>query len=120
MYNLAANIETPGAILNSVDNENMSFLDTLIAKEQKITISQHVVQQYLQEIWHGGLQLKAWQFLLFFAAFVLFPPLWFVMSMPVEKGLNKVPVVKVKYRSWNSGKGKISRLFDLEMNLARS
>ena len=113
-------MESPGAILNSLDDSNTCFIDTLITQQQKIAISQYVVQQYLQEIWHGGLQLKAWQFLLFFAAFVLFPPLWFVMSMPVEKGLNKVPVVKVKYRSWNSGKGKISRLFDLEMNLARS
>ena len=97
MYNLAANFETPGAILNSVDNENMSFLDTLIAKEQKITISQHVVQQYLQEVWRGQgqmRQLRTWQFVLLFATFILLPPVWFFFSMPVEKGLNRVPVVK--------------------------
>ena len=94
-FSLAANIESPGAILNSLDDNDTSFIDTLIAKEQKIAISQYVVQQYLQEIWQGHLKLKAWQFLLFFASFVLIPPIWFIFSMPVEKGLNKVPVIKV-------------------------
>ena len=94
---LAANIESPGAILNSLDDNDTSFIDTLIAKEQKIAISQYVVQQYLQEIWQGHLKLKAWQFLLFFASFVLLPPIWFIFSMPVEKGLNKVPVIKVPH-----------------------
>jgi len=92
---LAANMETPGAILNSLDDDGISFIDTLIENEQKIAISQYVVQQYLQEIWQGHLKLKGWQFLLFFAAFVLLPPLWFALSIPVEKGLNRVPVVKV-------------------------
>jgi hypothetical protein len=88
-------METPGIILNSLDEDGTSFIDTLIVKEQKIAISQYVVQQYLQEIWQGHLDLKAWQFLLFFSAFVFIPPVWFVLSIPVEKGLNRVPVVKV-------------------------
>ncbi len=54
-----------------------------------------IFAQYLQEIWQGHLDLKAWQFLLFFAVFVLLPPVWLVLSIPVEKGLNRVPVVKV-------------------------
>ena len=59
-------MESPGAILNSVDDENTTFIDTLIANEQKIAISQYVVQQYLQGIWQGNLTLKTWQFMLFF------------------------------------------------------
>ena len=81
--------------MNSIDESDTSFIDTLINNEQKIAISQYAVQEYLQEIWQGELHLKAWQFILFFASFVLIPPLWFMLSIPVEKGLNKVPVVKV-------------------------
>ena len=81
--------------MNSIDESDTSFIDTLINNEQKIAISQYAVQEYLQEIWQGELQLKAWQFMLFFTGFVLIPPLWFMLSIPVEKGLNKVPVVKV-------------------------
>ena len=92
---LAANLETPGTILNSLSDSGVSFIDSLIEKEQKIAISQYVVQQYLQEIWKGHVQLKAWQFLLLFTTFLLVPPLWFIFSIPVDKGLNKVPVIKV-------------------------
>ena len=53
-----------------------------------------MVQQYLQEIWQGHLQFSQVQFLLFFAAFLLVPPVWFFFSVPVARGFNKVPVVK--------------------------
>ena len=66
LFNAAASIESPGTILNSVDDEDISFIDTLIANEQKIAISQYVVQQYLQGIWQGNLTLKTWQMMLFF------------------------------------------------------
>ena len=49
-----------------MDDEDISFIDTLIANEQKIAISQYVVQQYLQGIWQGNLTLKTWQMMLFF------------------------------------------------------
>ena len=94
--------------MNSIDESDTSFIDTLINNEQKIAISQYAVQEYLQEIWQGELHLKAWQFILFFASFVLIPPLWFMLSMPVEKGLNKVPVVKVIIKGRNN---KVSQRF---------
>lgn len=90
----AAAIETPGAILSSINDEGTSFIDTMINAEQKIAISQYVVQQYLQEIWQGHLTLSTWQLIAFFLAFALFPPVWFFFSMPINKGLNQVPVVK--------------------------
>ncbi len=93
---LAAGVKSPGALLNSIDEEKgTNFIDTLIANEQKIAISQYVVQQYLQEIWQGHLTLTTWQFILFFLSFVLLPPVWFLFSIPIQKGLNKVPVIKV-------------------------
>ena len=82
-------MESPGVILNSLDNNDVNFIDTLIANEQKIVISQYVVQTYLQEIWQGQVALESWQLLLFFAGVVLFPPMWFFFSVPVERGLNK-------------------------------
>ena len=96
--------------MNSIDESDTSFIDTLINNEQKIAISQYAVQEYLQEIWQGELHLKAWQFILFFASFVLIPPLWFMLSMPVEKGLNKVPVVKVIIKGRNN---KVSQRFHI-------
>ena len=47
----AASVSTPDAILNSMDSRNTSLIDSLIHAEQKVAISQYVVQQYLQEIW---------------------------------------------------------------------
>ena len=63
---LAAGLENPGTLLNSVDEDGISFIDILISREQKVAISQYVVQQYLQEIWQGQLQWNTWQFILFF------------------------------------------------------
>ena len=48
LIGIAANMESPGAILNSIDGKNNSFIDILIENGQKIAISQYVVQQYLQ------------------------------------------------------------------------
>lgn len=93
MIGIAANIESPGTILNSLEKD-VNFIDILIENEQKIAISQYVVQQYLQEIWQGHLSLNSWQFVLLFLGFVLLPPLWFFLSLPMDKGLNRVPVVK--------------------------
>ena len=53
-----------------------------------------MVQQYLQEIWQGGLALNSWQFMLFFSSVVFIPPFWFFLSIPVSMGFNKIPVVK--------------------------
>ena len=36
--------ETPGIVLNAVDKENHQFIDILIENEQKIVISEYVVQ----------------------------------------------------------------------------
>ena len=91
---IAANIASPDAILNSLDSKNVSFIDSLIKAGQKVAISQYVVQQYLQEIWQGGLTLNAWQFMLFFASVVLIPPVWFFLSLPINAGFNKIPVIK--------------------------
>ena len=97
IYPLAANLGTPGTVLNSQNDSGISFIDSLIDKEQKIAISQYVVQQYLQEIWQGHLQWKLWQFALLLATFLFLPPVWFIFSIPVNKGLNKVPVIKVRH-----------------------
>ena len=36
--------ETPGTVLNAVDGENHQFIDILIENEQKMVISEYVVQ----------------------------------------------------------------------------
>ena len=90
----ASHIENPGAILNAVDNENMQFIDILIEREQKMVISEYVVQQYLQEIWEGQLGWSTSKMLGFFFLFVLFPPVWFFFSLPINYRLNKIPVIK--------------------------
>ncbi|XP_059094121.1 ankyrin-1-like [Tigriopus californicus] len=94
LIGIAANLENPGRILNSLDQHDRNFIDTLIDNEQKVAISQYVVQQYLQEIWEGHLDMKAWQFILSFMVFLFVPPVWFFFSLPLAKGYNKVPVVK--------------------------
>lgn len=53
MVVLGAHIESPGQILNAVDDDNRQYIDTLIECEQKMVVSEYVVQQYLKEIWNG-------------------------------------------------------------------
>ena len=91
---IGSSIESPATVLNAVDPESMQFIDVLIENEQKMVISEYVVQQYLQQIWEGGLDMSAMRMLGFFLAFVLIPPVWFCLSIPVEFKLNKIPVVK--------------------------
>ena len=90
----ASHLESPGAILNAVDNTNTQFIDILIAKEQKMVISEYVVQQYLQEIWEGNLNWSTWKMVGFFFCFVAFPPVWFFFSLPINFRMNKIPVIK--------------------------
>ena len=94
MVVLSSHIESPGQILNAVDDDNNQFIDILIETEQKMVISEYVVQQYLQEIWNGQLDWPTWKMLGFFFCFVLIPPVWFFFSLPIEFKMNKIPVVK--------------------------
>ena len=90
----ASHIESPGAILNAVDHNNTQFIDILIAKEQKMVISEFVVQTYLQDIWEGQLNWSALKMVGFFFIFVAFPPVWFFFSLPISFRMNKIPVIK--------------------------
>ena len=91
---ISSHIESPGQILNAVDDDNNQFIDILIECEQKMVISEYVVQQYLQEIWNGKLDWPAWKMLGFFFIFVFIPPVWFFFSLPLDLRTNKIPVIK--------------------------
>ena len=92
MVILASHIESPGTVLNSVDEENRQFIDILIENEQKLVISEYVVQMYLQEIWEGQLKWPTWKMVGFFFLFIIFPPVWFFFSLPIDFRMNKIPV----------------------------
>ena len=94
MVVLASHIENPGAILNAVDPDGKQYIDILIENEQKLVISEFVVQQYLEGIWNGNLDWSGWKMMGFFLLVVFFPPLWFFISVPIDYSMNKVPVVK--------------------------
>ena len=90
----ASHIDSPGAILNATDNEDTQFIDVLINNEQKMVIAEYVVQQYLEEIWDGGLNWGAAKMTGFFFLFILFPPVWFFFAIPIDFRMNKIPIVK--------------------------
>ena len=90
----SSHIDSPAAILNATDNNDTQFIDVLIDNEQKMVIAEYVVQQYLQEIWDGGLNWGASKMTGFFLLFVLIPPVWFFFSVPIKYKMNKIPVVK--------------------------
>ena len=52
---------------------------------------------YLLLQWRGDFEMCFSFYRLVFPleTFVLLPPIWFVFSMPIELGLNRIPVVKV-------------------------
>ena len=90
----SCHVENPVAILNAVDDSNTAFIDVLIQCDQKMVIAEFVVQQYLQEIWEGNLDWSPTRTLGFFFLMVLFPPVWFFFSMPIDFRMNKIPVIK--------------------------
>ena len=90
----SCHVETPNAILNATDSSNTPFIDVLIQCDQKMVIAEFVVQQYLQEIWEGNLNWGNSKMLGFFFLMVLFPPVWFFFSMPIEYKMNKIPIIK--------------------------
>ena len=90
----SCHVESPMAILNAVDIQNTPFIDVLIQCDQKMVIAEFVVQQYLQEIWQGSLDWSNIKMLGFFFLLVLFPPVWFFFSMPIDYRMNKIPIIK--------------------------
>jgi hypothetical protein len=90
----SSHIDSPSAILNATDKTETQFIDILIDTEQKMVIAEYVVQQYLQEVWDGGLNWGAGKMTGFFALFVLIPPVWFFFSLPINYRMNKIPIVK--------------------------
>ena len=90
----SCHVESPAAILNAVDEDNTPYIDVLINNEQKLVISEYVVQQYLQEIWEGQLNWSTTKMTGFFLLFVFFPPVWFFFSLPIEFRMNRIPIIK--------------------------
>ena len=90
----SCHVESPMAILNAVNIQNTPFIDVLIQCDQKMVIAEFVVQQYLQEIWQGSLDWSNIKMLGFFFLLVLFPPVWFFFSLPIDYRMNKIPIIK--------------------------
>ena len=90
----SCHVENPVAILNAVDSENTPYIDVLIQCDQKMVVAEFVVQQYLQEIWEGSLNWSSARMLGFFVLLILFPPVWFFFSLPIEYKMNKIPFIK--------------------------
>ncbi|XP_045473083.1 serine/threonine-protein phosphatase 6 regulatory ankyrin repeat subunit A [Harmonia axyridis] len=91
---LAAGADSAGKILTSTDRRNIEFLDVLIENEQKEVIAHTVVQRYLQELWRGALNWRAWRTLLLFVVFIFCPPVWIAFTLPLGHKYNKVPIIK--------------------------
>ncbi|KAF5298214.1 hypothetical protein FQA39_LY02638 [Lamprigera yunnana] len=91
---LAAGSESAGRILTATDRRNVEFLDVLIENEQKEVIAHTVVQRYLQELWRGSLNWPAWRTVSLFFAFLICPPLWVALTLPLGHKYNKIPIIK--------------------------
>ncbi|KAF5306177.1 hypothetical protein FQR65_LT07453 [Abscondita terminalis] len=91
---LAAGSESAGRILTATDRRNVEFLDVLIENEQKEVIAHTVVQRYLQELWRGSLNWPAWRTVSLFFAFIICPPLWVALTLPLGHKYNKIPIIK--------------------------
>jgi len=91
---LASGAESAGKVLQSVDRRGVEFLDVLIENEQKEVIAHTVVQRYLQELWVGNLTWANWKLLLLFFSFIVCPPVWIILSLPLGHKFHKIPIVK--------------------------
>ena len=58
-------------------------------------IDTHFSKMNLGELWKGGLQTwPSYKLYLFYIAIILFPPVWFVFSLPLDNKYNKTPIVR--------------------------
>jgi len=87
-------IESAAKLLESIDRRGVEFLDVLIENEQKEVIAHTVVQRYLQELWVGSLMWANWKLLLMFFTFIVCPPVWVLVSLPLGHKFHKIPIVK--------------------------
>ncbi|XP_039272536.2 uncharacterized protein LOC120346782 isoform X1 [Styela clava] len=81
-------------ILKATDNKGVPFLDVLIDCEQKNVIADPAVQKYLSDVWVGNLKWSDGRLILLCFSFLLCPPVWIFFSLPIDVGLNKVPIIK--------------------------
>uniref|UniRef100_H2YS48 Uncharacterized protein n=1 Tax=Ciona savignyi TaxID=51511 RepID=H2YS48_CIOSA len=81
-------------ILKATDNKSTPFLDILIECEQKNVIAHPAVQKYLSDVWVGNLDWSDRKLILLFAAILLVPILWLILSLPLNLKLNRIPIVK--------------------------
>jgi len=87
--------DSAASLLRSVDHRGVTILDMLIECEQKDVVSHECVQQYLTQIWTG--HSSHWgpgSILAIFAASLLLPPIWLILSLPLGHRLDRVPVIK--------------------------
>lgn len=82
------------SVLNALDGQNTAFLDFLIACDQKECVSHAIVQQYVTEIWYGGLKWEDWKFLFLFLIALFCPPIWIYLSLPFKNRYQYIPIIK--------------------------
>ena len=87
-------VENSGAVLNSIDERNVAFLDFLIECELKQCVSHPLVQQYVSQIWFGELKWEDWKLMLLFLVALLFPPIWVYLSLPFKNRHRQIPVIR--------------------------
>ncbi|XP_052825426.1 serine/threonine-protein phosphatase 6 regulatory ankyrin repeat subunit B [Octopus bimaculoides] len=81
-------------LLRSVDQNNTQFLDFLIENEQKAVVAHPTVQQHLSHIWMGSLEWSSAQIFLLFLICLLLPPVWLILSLPLNHRYAKTPIIK--------------------------
>ena len=94
LLSIAAGADSAGRILTSLDRRNVEFLDVLIENEQKEVIAHSVVQRYLKELWRGNINWNAFRVIFLFIIFVICPPVWVIVFLPLGHKYSNVPIIK--------------------------
>ncbi|CAI9725800.1 serine/threonine-protein phosphatase 6 regulatory ankyrin repeat subunit A-like [Octopus vulgaris] len=91
---ISSSLYNPEPLLRSVDQNNTQFLDFLIENEQKAVVAHPTVQQHLSHIWMGSLEWSSAQIFLLFLICLLLPPVWLILSLPLNHRYAKTPIIK--------------------------
>ncbi|XP_018587449.2 transient receptor potential cation channel, subfamily N, member 1 isoform X2 [Scleropages formosus] len=94
LLTVASESTSTDTILRAVDHRGATVLDCLIECQKKAVVAHPAVQEYLTEVWHGGLRWASWKIVLLFLGLLFCPPLWLILSLPFRHKFNAIPIIK--------------------------
>ncbi|GAU98761.1 hypothetical protein RvY_09867-2 [Ramazzottius varieornatus] len=94
LLTISCNRFGPALVLRAIDQNNKSLMDILVEGSHKEVVAEPSVQRFLSDVWYGNQEWSDGKSTMMFLAFLLFPPFWLVMSLPIGR-YSEIPFMKL-------------------------